>query len=213
MKVSICSGDIYYALGLESLASSVPLTHVYCSGEILFFDLCYPGNLRNVNLKNVCHVIYLSNHSYAFELLDMRHSEFDVYYLNRNLNVDEYYNYLSSLILTIMQKKCHWKGVCTTTKHKSISETLTIHEQQIILFALKSINHIDQPSMININIKTDGIHKVNITSKLRIYDHAQFAEFARQTSKISELHDLHKKIIHDMRLSSANICRGISYYD
>lgn len=211
MKVSICSGDVYYTLGWEKVVSSIPLTHVDCSGEILFFDLCHPGDLKNVNLKNVCHVIYLSNYSYAFESLDVKHFGFDVYYLDRNLNVNGCYIYLSNLILMIMQRKCHWKGINTITNKKPISKSLTAREQQIIVLALSAINHIEIAPALKISIKTINGHKVNAASTLRIDDHAQFAELVRQAAKISELHNLHEKLINNLRLSSANICRRISY--
>lgn len=211
MKVNICSGDVYYRLGWAVLISSVPLTHVDCSGEILIFDLYTPGDLSNVNLKNVCHIIFLSNYSYALELLDIKNPGLDIYYLERNLNIEKYYRYLSNLILMIMQRKCYWKGVSTATNNKSISKTLTSREQQIILLALKPIKYTEIASTLKIDIKTVSTHKVNAVSKLRIHDHAQFAELARQTSIISELHNSHKKIVNNLRLSSANICRNISF--
>ncbi|WP_407718953.1 helix-turn-helix transcriptional regulator [Enterobacter roggenkampii] len=211
MNISICSSDTFYTLGWNDLISSLPLTHVDCTSRVLFVDLYCPGDLRKTNLKNVCYVIYLSNFASTFESLCAKYFGFEVYYLKRNLTLDSYYTYLSNLLLMIMQKKCHWKGINPITNNTSKPNLLTSREQQIILLALSSINNTGIASALKIHTKTVSSHKVKAASKLGIYDRVHFAEIARQISKISELQNLHERTIGNFRPSSANICRSISY--
>lgn len=206
MRHHICSRDNYFRKGLNTIIANVPANAISCGGEMIFVDLLYPGDFKDINYKNACHIFFIGNHEAVFDFLHDIEFSYDTYFIQRNVDIHKLQSRIELLITSIMRRYCFWSGIRFPLPQRSHNQHLTSRETKVLQRLKQHRSLIVKKDNVALRIKTT--HDLKASEVSRGGNFIQHS-LERQAIVIENLHTYLKDKKYSSDLSSTEICRQV----